>query len=91
VQCLHSHDCNFDGIFDLGDSKVAKMAEDDDNASTMAFGRDKYLCIEYLPWMGREVFQSNKDTGDICCSDCHKIVGQWQWKPSFKYDFFTTY
>eukprot|EP00597_Dinobryon_sp_UTEXLB2267_P001468 CAMPEP_0170069502 /NCGR_PEP_ID=MMETSP0019_2-20121128/8154_1 /TAXON_ID=98059 /ORGANISM="Dinobryon sp., Strain UTEXLB2267" /LENGTH=932 /DNA_ID=CAMNT_0010277565 /DNA_START=106 /DNA_END=2904 /DNA_ORIENTATION=- len=67
-----------------GDSKVAKMAEDDDNASMLAFGRDKYLCIEYLPWMGREVFQSNKDTGDICCSDCHKIVGSWQWKPSFK-------
>eukprot|EP01036_Dinobryon_divergens_P028734 gene28733-37729_t len=65
-----------------GDSKVAKLADDDDRAAVLAFGRDKYFYIEYMPWMGKDVFQSNKDIGDICCSDCHNIVGSWLWKPS---------
>ena len=65
-----------------GDSKVAKMAEDDDKAAALAFGRDKYFYIEYMPWMGKEVFQSTSDIGEICCSDCRKTVGSWLWKPS---------
>lgn len=67
-----------------GDTKVAKMAEDDDKASQLAFGRDKYLHIEYLPWMGNEVFSPDKDIGDICCVDCRRVVGSWIWKPSVR-------
>jgi len=69
-----------------GDIKVAKMAEDDDYASQFACTKDdsKYFYIEYLTWMGNEVFHQEKDVGDICCFGCRNIVGSWIWKPSLR-------
>lgn len=68
-----------------GDSKVVQMAEDDDMNSSLAFGTSKYLHIEYMDWMGREMFQLNKDIGDLCCHNCKKVVGSYIWNPSIRY------
>jgi len=65
-----------------GDTKAAKMADDDDMASQMGFGDDKYFHIEYMDWMGKELFRLSNDVGDICCFGCHKAVGTYYWKPS---------
>jgi hypothetical protein len=68
-----------------GDTKVAKMAEDDDYVSQWASGNDeKYFYIEYLSWMGNEVFHYDKDMGDICCFGCRNVVGSWMWNPSLR-------
>ncbi len=40
-----------------GDSKVAKMAQEDDEASRLGFGHEKYIYLEYMDWMGEDIFQ----------------------------------
>ena len=67
-----------------GDTKAAKMADDDDAASQLGYGDDKYFHIEYLDWMGKDLFRLNNDVGDICCFNCHKAVGSYYWKPSVR-------
>lgn len=64
-----------------GDSKIAKLVEDDDDASHLALGSDKYLYLEYLDWMGTEIFQKNIDSGDLHCYSCNRIVGSYNWLP----------
>ena len=66
-----------------GNVKVANLAEEDDLASQLAFDtHDNYFHIEYLEWMGKEIFHSIYDHGDILCPNCKHIVGSWTWKPS---------
>lgn len=67
-----------------GDAKAAKVADDDDAASQLGYGDDKYFHIEYMDWMGKELFRMNNDVGDICCYNCHKAVGSYYWKPSVR-------
>jgi len=65
------------------DIKVAKMAEDDDMASRQAFSSEEnYFHIEYLDWMGKDVFDNQRDVGDIVCFGCCRSIGKWVWSPS---------
>lgn len=45
-----------------GDHKVASVADADELASQLAFDKDPYFHVEYLEWMGREIFQQ----GQVC-------------------------
>lgn len=64
------------------DSKLAKMAEDDDDAMRRAFGREKYIYTEYLDWMGTEVLSGEVVNGAIACHGCKRVLGAWTWAPS---------
>ena len=68
-----------------GDHKLAKMADDDETASVSAFGRDKYLHVEYLDWMGLDVFRPERDSGNIQCFCCKKTIGSWMWNADDRY------
>lgn len=47
-----------------GCCKVSKMAEEDDNASQYVFiSQEKYFYIEYMDWMGKDVFDIQKELG----------------------------
>lgn len=65
-----------------GDLKVAQLAEQDDEQASLAFNEEKYFYLEYLDWMGKEVFVASKDYSDICCLGCKRVVGCWNWTPS---------
>lgn len=45
-------------------SKISQLADDDDAALDEALGKEKYIYLEYLSWMGTEIFEKS-DTG-IC-------------------------
>jgi len=63
--------------------KIEKLAKDDNDAADLAVaGKDKYINLEYLEWMGRDVLRSDIDKGDITCHRCSKTIGCWNWNPS---------
>lgn len=69
-----------------GFDKVVALADQDDGAvafSLATSGSEQYFYVEYLDWMGKEVFESpGRDYSDICCKQCRKVVGCWNWTPS---------
>eukprot|EP01039_Chlorochromonas_danica_P000830 gene830-903_t len=68
-----------------GDVKVAQLAEQDDVvARALALNDEKYFYLEYLDSMGKEIFQTSKDYGDILCPGCSKVLGCWNWTPSLR-------
>lgn len=67
-----------------GDKKVASLADADESASQQAFDQDPYFHVEYLEWMGKEIFQMANDHGDICCPSCAHVVGSFIWTPSLR-------
>jgi hypothetical protein len=69
-----------------GDTRVASIAEADDVASQLAFDKDPYFHVEYLEWMGKELFGSGHeyDHGELCCPGCRHVVGSWTWTPSVR-------
>ena len=64
-----------------GDSKVAKMAQEDDEASRLLFGKEKYIYLEYLEWMGEDMFKPNVNECEIKCGQCHRAIGGSCWTP----------
>jgi len=69
-------------LLNEGDTRVLTIAEADIIASQHAYKSEKYLYIEYLEWMGKDVFSQDIDHGDICCPGCRNTVGKWVWTPS---------
>lgn len=65
-----------------GDKRVQSIAEADILASQHAYKNDKYLYIEYLDWMGKDMFSLENDHGDFACPVCKNVVGKWMWTPS---------
>jgi hypothetical protein len=68
-------------------NKIANISEADDLATQHYFNdpTEKYFYVEYLPWMGGEIFHYPKDHGEICCPGCSRVVGSWSWNPSARY------
>lgn len=64
-----------------GDSKVAKMAQEDDEASQLLFGKEKYIYLEYLEWMGEDMFKPNVNECEIKCGQCQRAIGGCCWTP----------
>lgn len=64
------------------DEKVAKLSRDDDEAIKLGFGREKYIHLEYLEWMGEEILSPSVDSGELKCNHCHSIIGSWTWRPT---------
>ena len=66
------------------DVRVAKLAEDDDDASLLAIGKGKYIHLEYMSWMGTDILRKHIDMGDIRCPNpsCQKTIGSYNWSPS---------
>lgn len=64
--------------------RIANISDADDIATQYYINdpMEKYFYVEYLPWMGGEVFQYPKDHGEICCPGCNHVVGSWSWNPS---------
>lgn len=46
-----------------------------------ALGADSecFVQVEYLPWMGSEVFDLPEDSGNIRCHKCKNTLGTWDW------------
>lgn len=65
--------------------KVAKLSNDDDEAIKLGFGRDKYIHLEYLEWMGEDVLSQAIDEGELKCGYCKRVIGMWTWNPSDRY------
>jgi len=64
------------------ESRLIKLANDDDEAQRKAFLHNKYIYLEYLEWMGSECFEKDNDIGEIKCCNCLKVIGSWTWTPS---------
>jgi hypothetical protein len=68
-----------------GDSKVAKMAEEDFKASRAFHASDeKYLYVEYLDWMTEELFQPDVTDCEIRCHQCTRVIGACSWSTHAK-------
>jgi hypothetical protein len=68
-----------------GDSKVAKMAEEDFKASRAYHASDeKYLYVEYLDWMSDELFQPEVTDCEVRCSQCSRVIGAASWSSHAK-------
>jgi hypothetical protein len=64
------------------DEKVAKLSSDDDEAIQLGFGREKYIHLEYLEWMGEDVLSTAMEAGELKCGNCRCVIGSWTWNPS---------
>jgi hypothetical protein len=64
------------------DAKVAKLSSDDDEAILLGFGREKYIHLEYLEWMGEDLLSIAIEAGELKCGHCHCVIGSWTWNPS---------
>ena len=64
------------------DSKIHQLAEDDEVALNEALVREKFVYIEYLPWMGIGILDQGRDHGEIKCHNCDKLIGAFTWQPS---------
>ena len=64
-----------------GDSKVAKMAQEDEEASRILFGQEKYIYLEYLEWMGEDMFKPGVNECEIKCGQCTRAIGGCSWAP----------
>jgi hypothetical protein len=63
--------------------RIEKLAKDDNDAADLAIaGKDKYINLEYLEWMGRDILRSDIDKGEINCHRCNRTIGSWNWNPS---------
>jgi hypothetical protein len=62
--------------------KVAKLSNDDDEAIKLGFGRDKYIHLEYLEWMGEDLLSQSIDEGELKCGFCRRVIGSWTWTPT---------
>jgi hypothetical protein len=66
-------------------TRINKIADDDDNAMYLAIGNEKFVYIEYMHWMGTDIFNLNMEQGEIKCYGCNKLIGVWTWLPNEKY------
>lgn len=66
------------------DNRVVSLAEKDDLASNLVFDADPYFYVEYLEWMGKDIFHLSLDSGDLCCPQCKHVIGSWTWTPSMR-------
>lgn len=65
----------------FANTSVAKLAEADEQACMGGSGAGKYVHLEYLEWMGRDILHSEKEEGDINCFNCQRMLGSWAWAP----------
>ena len=63
-------------------SRVARMAQEDEEAVRLGWGGDKYVHLEYLEWMGQEALQGHKVKGPLHCSGCQNVLGVYDWSPN---------
>eukprot|EP01040_Poterioochromonas_malhamensis_P006246 gene6246-6722_t len=62
--------------------KIKSMADADDTASQIALNGGKYYYIEYMDWMGKDLFSNRHNAGDVICPGCKNALGHWTWTPS---------
>ena len=62
--------------------RVARLAQDDEEAVRLGWGAEKYIYLEYLEWMGSDLLQGTRPRGPLCCSNCHNILGSYDWNPN---------
>jgi hypothetical protein len=67
---------------------IDKMSQDDDEAIKLGFGREKYIHIEYLEWMGEDLLSCDIDEGELKCGQCERIIGTWNWNPHPKHTLY---
>lgn len=67
------------------EDRIDKMSQDDDEAIKLGFGREKYIHVEYLEWMGEELLSGEVDQGELTCGQCRRIIGTWDWRPHPKH------
>ena len=63
-------------------TKIMHLADADEIASQIALNGGKYYYIEYMDWMGKDIFKANCHTGNVICPGCKNTVGSWAWTPS---------
>ncbi len=68
--------------------RIDKMSQDDDEAIKLGFGREKYIHIEYLEWMGEDLLTSDIDEGELKCGHCARVIGTWNWNPHPKHTLY---
>lgn len=67
---------------------IDKMSQDDDEAIKLGFGREKYIHVEYLEWMGEDLLSHDIDEGELKCGHCQRIIGTWNWNPHPKHTLY---
>mmetsp|Transcript_34846 Transcript_34846/g.64987 ORF Transcript_34846/g.64987 Transcript_34846/m.64987 type:complete len:753 (-) Transcript_34846:599-2857(-) len=67
---------------------IDKMSQDDDEAIKLGFGREKYIHVEYLEWMGDDLLSHDIDEGELKCGHCQRIIGTWNWNPHPKHTLY---
>lgn len=66
----------------ITDTTVTKVAREDDDATNKMLGDIGYIHLEYMAWMGEEVFAADLDQGQIFCPQCAKVIGSYFWNPN---------
>ena len=62
-------------------SGVARLAQQDEDAVRLGWGKEKYVHLEYLEWMGNEALQGTKNRGPLQCPGCSNVIGSYDWHP----------
>jgi hypothetical protein len=73
---------NKNAVHSMTETKIMDLADADEVASSVALNNEKYYYIEYMDWMGKEIFKANCPSGNIICPSCKNMVGNWYWTPS---------
>lgn len=68
-------------------ARVARLAQDDEDAVRLGWGAEKHIHLEYLEWMGHEALQGTKIRGPLHCAGCQNILGSYDWNPSERHTF----
>ena len=67
--------------------RVARLAQDDEEAVRLGWGAEKYIYLEYLEWMGQDALQGTRPRGPINCAGCHNVLGSFDWNPNPRLTF----
>jgi hypothetical protein len=67
--------------------RLARLAQEDDEAVRLGWGADKYVHLEYLEWMGAEALTGVRPRGPLSCSGCQNVLGAYDWNPSQRHTF----
>ena len=68
---------------------MLKLARADEDAASRLVGQDQYYYIEYLDWIGSGPFEKEAVAGPIRCWSCAKVIGNWSWQPSDRYEVYS--
>lgn len=63
------------------EAKMLEVMQGDEAAVTGGLGNNKYVHLEWLPWMGDNIPSGAYDEGDISCPGCQRVLGSWAWNP----------